>query len=230
MSSRRWHRQPVVLPPSIWWRFALLSAAVTILAACWTVRLEPPPEEAPLFRRIDARVGIVYTAAARTAIATNLLWRIEVGKTSVARFQQVFSSMFAHAVELPDWPPWREVSTGLDGVIELERAEAELVLGNDAGRALGGIISGNAGRPDVVSIAYRVCLYEPGGAEIRCWSPSARYSHQRSIGECLDLRACLVPETESAIREAIAQFMVDAEGDQVLQAWSARVGGRGTKP
>lgn len=200
-----------------WRTFAAL--APLALAACGTVPLEPPPDEPPIFRRIDARVGIVYASAARTAILTNPLLRIEVGKASVARFERVFASMFREAAELPDWPPWREISAGLDGVIVLEQTDAELALGDDTGR-----------NPDIVRIAYRVCLYEPGGTEIRCWTASARHSHQRRIGECLNLQACIVPETEITLREAIARFMVEAENDPALKAWSERVARRGMPP
>lgn len=197
----------------------LAALAALALAACGTVPLEPPPEEPPIFRRIDARVGIVYASAARTAILTNPLLRIEVGKASVARFERVFASMFTQAAELPDWPPWRETSAGLDGVIVLEQTDAELTLGDDTGR-----------NPDVVRIAYRICLYEAGGVEIRCWNPSARRSHQRRMGECLKLQACIVPETEITLREAIARFMVEAESDPALKAWSERIARRGDAP
>ncbi len=200
-----------------WRAFAALAALA--LVASGTVPLEPPPEEPPIFRRIDARVGVVYASAARTPILTNPLLRIEVGKASVASFERVFASMFTQAVELPDWPPWREARTGLDGVIVLEKTDAELTLGDDTGR-----------NPDVVRIAYRVCLYEPGGAEIRCWTPSARHTHQRRLGECLNLQACIVPETEITLREAIARFMVEAENDPALRAWSERIGPRRISP
>lgn len=181
-----------------------------LLVACGTLPLAPPPQEPPLFRRVDARVGVVYASAARTALLTNPLMRIEVGKTSVARFERVFAGMFTHTVELPDWPPWREQRPGVDAVIALEQTDAELKLGDDTGR-----------KPDVVRIGYRVCLYQPDGAEIRCWAPTARSSHQRRVGECLDLRACIVPQTEVAMREAIARFAVEAEDDPVLRAWAA---------
>ena len=199
------------------WACAVL---VTLaLAACGTVPLEPPPEAAPIFRRLDARVGVVYASPARTAFLSNPLLRIEVGQASVARFERVFTSMFTEAVALPDWPPWREGSAGLDGVIVLEQTDAELVLGDDGGR-----------NPDVVRIAYRVCLYEPGGAEIRCWNPAARHSHQRHVLECLDIRSCIMPQTEICMREAIARFMVEAENDPALKAWSARIARRGVSP
>lgn len=200
-------------------RHASAALAALALTACGTVALEPPPEEPPLFQRIDARVGVVYASAARTPILTNPLLRIEVGKASVDRFARVFASMFTQAVELPDWPPWQETSTGLDGVIVLENTEAELALGDDTGR-----------NPDVVRIAYRVCLYEAGGVEIRCWNPSARHSHQRGVRECLNLQACIVPETEVTLREAVARFMVEAENDPALKAWSERIARRRVAP
>ena len=181
-----------------------------MLAACGTVPLEPPPEDPPIFQRIDARVGVVYAGAARTAILINPLVRVEVGKASVARFERVFASMFTQAVELPDWPPWREGTTGVDGVIVLEQTDAELVLGTDR-------------NPDFVRIAYRVCLFEPDGIEIRCWTASAQQRHQPRLTECLDVRACIMPEIEITMREAIARFMVEAENDPALKAWSARI-------
>ena len=92
-------------------------------------------------------------------------------------------------------------------------------LGDDGGR-----------NPDVVRIAYRVCLYEPGGIEIRCWTASAQQSHQRRITECLDVRDCIMPELEITLREAIARFMVEAESDPALKDWSARVSRQRVSP
>lgn len=194
-----------------WWQSPLVTVTAMLLAACGTAPLAPPPEESPIFQRIDARVGVVYSAAARSATFTNPLVRIEVGKTSAARFERVFAAMFTQVAELPVWPPWRVAKTSVDGVIELERTDAEMILGNDANR------------PDVVSIAYRVCLYVPDGALIKCWTPSASLSHQRGIGECLDLRDCLVPQAESVMRAAIARFMMEAGNDSALRVWSTRL-------
>ena len=194
-------------------RWQVLAAVATaLLSGCGTVALPSPAETAPLFRRIDARVGTVYTAAARETIIATPVLRIEVGKTSVARFEQAFAAMFSEAVELPDWPPWREGVIGVNGVIELERADVDLALGNDTNR------------PDVVSASFRVCLYEPNGATVRCWSPSVQLRHQRGLFECLDHRSCFVPMTEAAIREATARFLVEAESDPALREWAGRIG------
>lgn len=192
--------------------------ATAVLTACGTVPIQPPAEEAPLFQRIDARVGTSYTAQARLAFVSNPLLRIDVGQASIARFEKVFGAMFTETVALPDWPPWRHEPPAVDGVIELERVETELLLGDDRNRA------------DFVSVAYRVCLYEPNAAEIRCWTPSARNSHQRGVGECLDLRSCILPQVEIAVREAIALFLVAAEADPAVREWAARVRAKREKP
>lgn len=192
--------------------------AAMALTACGTVPLPGPPDEPPLFHRIDARVGVAYSTAARTATINNPLLRIEVGKASVARFEQVFSAMFTKAVELPDWPPWREAAPDVDGVIELEHIKADVVLGDDWRR------------PDAVRVAFRLCLRLPDGTEIQCWTSSAQQHHQRIVFECLDIRACVVPHVEITLREALARFMVEADQDPTLKAWAARVAQRGRRP
>ncbi len=111
-------------------RGAAVVLAIAALAGCGTVPLTPPGEDAPLFRRIDARVGTSYTAAARLAYVTNPAMRLEVGRSSITRFEKAFGAMFTETVPLPEWPPWRHEAPAVDGVIELERADAELVLGD----------------------------------------------------------------------------------------------------
>lgn len=214
IESARFYRA-LSLPFRKWRGCAALMALA--LAACGTVPLTPPPEDPPIFQRIDARVGVVYASAARTPVLVNPIMRIEVGKASVARFEQVFASMFTQPVELPDWPPWRESSTGLDGVIVLEQTDAELLLTDTANRD-----------HDFVRIAYRVCLYEPGGIEIRCWTASAQQRHQRRFTE--SLKDCVIQEIEITMREAIARFMMEAENDPALKDWSARISQRRVSP
>jgi hypothetical protein len=185
--------------------------AATMLLGCGTVPLTPPSEDAPLVRRIDARVGTSFASAARLANVTSPVMRIDVGQASIARFEQAFVALFAETVALPDWPPWRHDAPAVDGVIELERIDAELRIGDDKNRA------------DMVSIAIRICLYEPSATEIRCWTPSARNSHQRGLGECLDLRQCILPQIEVVMREVAALFLVAADSDPAVRAWAARL-------
>jgi hypothetical protein len=197
-------------------RGAAVALAIAALAGCGTVPLTPPGEDAPLFRRIDARAGTSYTAAARLAYVTNPAMRLEVGQSSIARFEKAFGAMFTDTVPLPDWPPWRHEAPAVDGVIELERADAELVLGD------------GMNKPDFVSVAYRVCLYEPNATEIRCWTPSARSTHQRTTVS--EFPAAVVTQMEAAVREAIALFLVAAEKDPAVLEWAARVRAKREKP
>ncbi|MCI0401000.1 MAG: hypothetical protein L0Z68_06830 [Gammaproteobacteria bacterium] len=195
------------------YRIIIASLGIVVVAGCFgTLPVESQLEDTPLFRQIDANVGIYFTAEARTAVAVHTLGRIKVGEVSVARFQQVFAAMFTQTKELPDWPPWRhERLTGIDGVMELEQVNTDFTIGNDYGT------------PDVISLTYHACLYETNGAEVRCWTTSAFRSHQRHAFECLDIESCLLPQFEVVIREAIAKFMVEVDGDPAIKAWAERV-------
>lgn len=201
-------------------RWAL--ALVLLLDGC-AVRVGPGPQEPPLFRRIDARIGVAYTQAARNARISALLMRFDVGKASIPRLNQVFASMFTHVSELPDRPPWREAAPDVDGVIEVERIDPSLDIGNDAG----GPYFGGAAKADVVSVSYRVCLYTGPATLIECWTPSGSDIHQRTMWECLDLWRCVARMIEAAMREAIARFMVEAEHSPQLQALSQQHSGGG---
>lgn len=188
--------------------------ALLLAAGCGPLNVQLVPEsgDLPLFKRINARVGTVFVSNARSAYAwAGPTMRVPFGEQSIARWQQVFAAMFADPQELPDWPPWRESITGLDGVIELQLADLQIKLGNDINR------------PDAVSAQYRICLYAGNGAEIRCWAASAAHDYQRSPFECIGLAACLKLMVEIAARQAIAQIMVEAEQDPALIAWRTRI-------
>lgn len=187
---------------------------VAALGGCSAASLPPVPDELPLFERIDARVGTAYTDAARLAVIAHPLVHVDIGAASVARFEKAFAAMFARVDALPGPPSWRERVEGVDGVIELEHVDAQFEAGNDTDR------------PDRIRISYGVCLFEPSGAQVRCWAPEAQYTHQRGIGECLDLRVCVLPQIEIVVREAVARFLVEAQDDPVLHAWAADVARR----
>lgn len=191
---------------------------------CATAPLEPWPTLAPLVPRIELRVGTSFAAAARLAALRNELVSIDFGKESVARFERVFASLFAGATGVPDWPPWREVGTPMDGVIELEQASLTFQAGDDGGSARPMAMAGpSAGKPDVVAVAYRICLYRRDARVVSCWNPSVTARHQRAPFECLDLRECIVAQVSGVVREAIARFMVDIGNDPAVQAWVAEV-------
>lgn len=205
------------------WRRAWLAILTAGLGACGTVPVPPPPAEAPLFQRIEARVGVSFASAARTTVVDHPLVRFEAGRESVARFRPVFASMFATTVDLADWPPWRSAPVpDVDGIVELVRTDAALVVGTDDWRR---------DQPDIATIGYEICLHEPDGERVRCWTPSASRRHRRGVGECIPvLQKCFVPQLEITMREAIARFMADAEADPVLKAWAGRMAARRGAP
>lgn len=202
----------VRLMKNLRWRIVSAACTALLLAACGTASLAPIASEAPLFRQIDARVGVVYTSAASTAVIANPLMRFEVGKACVEDFTRVFSSMFSQPTALPDWPPWRHARPDVDGVVEVESCNAEMKLGDDTGR-----------NPDMVTANYRVCLYEPGGEPVKCWSASASQRYARGLFECMNLGQCMAMLADSTMREAMARFLAAAENDPDLRAWQARV-------
>lgn len=206
------------LSPNGSWKAILSAFALTMLSACGTLHIEEKLPDLPIFSPINAHIGLSFSGAARTSVIINPLFRVQVGKTSVARFEQVFASMFAQTTELPDWPPWQEeIDNRLDGVIELAQVAARFDLGNDMER------------PDFFSISYQICLYDLHGTQVKCWNPSAQYSRQRGPRDfILDVGAYATTAVEITMREAIARFMVEADKDPVLRSWAATVHRRDT--
>jgi hypothetical protein len=213
------------LSPNGSWKAILSAFALAMLSACGTLHIEEKLPEPPLFQRVDAHVGLSYSGAVRTSVIINPLFRVQVGKISVARFEQVFASMFAQTTELPDWPPWQEeIDKRLDGVIELAQVEAKFALGNDHGG-----LASTPVRPDFFSISYQICLYDLHGTQVKCWHPSAQYSRQRVPRDfILDVGAYATTAVEITMREAIARFMVEADKDPVLRSWAATIRRRDT--
>lgn len=194
------------------WSLFLWGAIALFMAACGTVNLAPPVAETPLVTQVRARVGIVFASAARTNVVSNPLMRMDMGKVCVADFTRTFSAMFSQPVALPDWPPWRHVRPDVDGVIEVENCRADLKLGDDTTR-----------NPDVATVSYRVCLYEPDGKAIKCWSVSASQRYARGMFECMNLGQCMAELMNVTKRQAMAHFLTETEGDPDLRGWQQRV-------
>jgi len=191
-------------------KFGVLIWAVIVAGCVSTIEIEDQLEATPVFDQIDAKVGVVATAQARTAVlAGDVLSRGAVGQISVERFHQVFEAMFSNTIELPDWPPWQTTDIrNLDGVIQLETALASVSMGDDFSR------------PDEVSVTYRVCLYGNDGVEVNCWESSTSISHQRAPFECFpNTGPCLERQLELAVRDVIAKIMVLIEADQRVRQW-----------
>jgi hypothetical protein len=210
-------------------RGALLLLSLAGAGCVTTIVLPPAPDDAPLVRRIDARVGTVYPDEVRRSVRIhNSLHRVEIGAASVVRFQQAFAAMFEATEPLPEQPPWQSVldGMGIDGVVVLEDMSAEL---NDAGITL---YNGQRVGPITYGsyVSYRVCLYEPDGTQVQCWRPSGSSTYQTESSEraafCSFGERCAELGVEEAMREAITAFLVEAESDPVLSAWAARVAAR----
>jgi hypothetical protein len=203
------------------------------LAGCRTVPLEKPQAlEAPLFEQIDARIGTHFDGQARTAVSAAPQYRVEIGKYSEAAFRQAFGVMFTHVTELPDWPPWREGVSSVDGVMEVQQtilnitlstrsdSESSEPMGLEAGASLFAL------DPDYMYLGYHVCLYEPDGVQVQCWLPSVEQLHRRKWFECASVNTCLAEQVQTLVREATARLMTDVAADPAVQAWAAKVAER----
>lgn len=206
------------------WRsiVAILSWAIPtwgLLVACTaTVPIKSVFEEPPLAKQIQARVGSTCRIAIHTpdyfvnAGGEGGIIHVDFDRASLARFEQVFGSLFSDVSPLPPWPPWRETPPDFDGVIELDAAELKASLGDDTGRNM-----------EHVLVRYRVCLYTPDGATVGCWESKAEQSHQRKMFERANMVTYLGTLVETASREAIARFMLTFENDPAVMDWAEQV-------
>jgi len=208
-------------------RFCVIKLALIALVPVWiaacsrTVPVNPVFEQPPLFEAIQARVG---SACAIPIHETHFfkntdgmgVFEVDFDRASLTRFEQVFAALFSVVTSLPDWPPWRDNPTDLDGIIELDDAELTAIIGDDMGRS-----------GEHVVVRYRVCLYEPDGYTVACWELQAEQHHQRQPFERnLDLNDYLSTLVETASREAIAEFMLAFEQDPAVRAWAQKVAAR----
>ena len=188
---------------------------LNLLTACSSsIPLKAQFDEPPLFKKIDAKVGVVCGFGTHEfhffkTIDGAGLYKVKFDEVSVKRFEQVFASIFSEVVFLPSWPPWQEVLPNFDGIILLDNAELSALLGDDMGR--------NA---EYVLVRYRICLYKPDGGKVNCWETLAEQHHQRQAFERnLDIPAYLANLVDTASREAIAKFMMKFEEDPHVDAW-----------
>jgi hypothetical protein len=197
-----------------------LLASAALVSGC-TAPLPPPPRDPPLLRSIDAHAGLSFGGAVahQVYMVPDLNIDVPIGEATVAWLRPGLVALFARTTTLPDWPPWREGTQGLDGIVELEGIEMSVRMGNDAGT-----------NPDVVSVSYRVCLYAPPARLLKCASSAWTNRHQRKPFECFpDLRSCISAQVADASRAAIARMLTSLENDPQVRAWE-RSGQAGTQP
>jgi hypothetical protein len=206
-------------------RTGLAAAAIMsiALAGCMPP-LKQSFEEAPLARKINARVGSSYPAFVRDYEYVRYVSHIQLGTTSVSLFRQVFSALFYEVQELPDKPSWREDAQGLDGVIEL--ANVDMTMTSEEWKADSPVI----GR---LKVFFHICLYDAGGGVVNCWSPQSEKPLRRPgyMGDASGFGEVwaamnesefdvVTRTTDAAIRDTIARFMIDFENDPHVKAWA----------
>jgi hypothetical protein len=163
----------------------------------------------PLVQPIDATVGKSFSGDARTAgMIITPIARAEIGKISVARFNQAFDAKFRRTEMLSQWPPWQTVKPGnLDGVIELERVDGQAQL-----------------EESLVSLSYRACLYESRGEKVGCWESDVRQPIQRESLGCLgDISRCVEPAISAAVDRGVADILLQMEDDPAVRGWATGV-------
>jgi len=189
-------------------------AGITACMGC-TANLPNKFEHPPLLQRIDARVGMSFRATASdyVYVMDKPKFRFPIGQASVGRFRQVFQAMFAKTIELPE--SWRNAVADVDGVVELDGIMLQITRGVEGAWN------------DIVTVYYRVCLYQPDGFQITCTSALGADTHIRHELDfsCFPLYVdrCLAPQTDAAMRHAIARFISDFEADPQVKAWAIRV-------
>jgi hypothetical protein len=188
-----------------------------------TASLQGAREQQPLATRQDARVGIVYTGAARGAEYVDPLVRVPVGIASVSRLDQAFAALFNATTRLPDWPPWRSAPPPLDAVMEVDAAGMSVRMGADYKRPeTVSVLPPFVERADQVTVRYHACLLEARGQVIACWEATAQSDHTRGAFESY---AKSVSDTaDRAMSGATAKLMLAIENDPEVKAWLASIG------
>jgi hypothetical protein len=212
------HRRP------LWHRLHCIAATLVMTGCTTTAAVHGAREQEPLATTQDARVGIVYTGAARGAEYADPLVRVLVGHASVTRLDQAFAVLFNATTRLPDWPPWRSVLPPVDGVIEVDAASMSVTMGMDYKRpeTASVLLPPIAERPDQVTIRYRACLLQPGGQVIACWEATAQSDHQRGVLE--SYAKSVADAADRAMSGATAKLMLAIENDPEVKAWLVSIG------
>ena len=186
--------------------------------ASQTVAVHGAPEQAPLVQRHDARVLVHYAGAVRAAEFSNEVVRVPFGAASVEHLDQAFAGMFTSVTQAPEWPPWRSAVPAVDGVLEVDEGNLEVVVGDDA-RV-----------PDRVSVSYHTCLYGPDGRRLSCWDAQSEALHQRHPVDLF--RGGLDPAigrlVDAAVSDAVALLMRQIEADPVVKDWAVSTRGSAT--
>lgn len=208
----------------LWHRLHCIAATLVIAGCTTTVFVPGAREQEPLAIRQDARVGIVYTGAARGAEYADPLVRVPVGQASVPRLDQAFAALFKATTRLPDWPPWRSALPPVDGVIEVDAASMSVTtaMGYRSPETASVLLPPGPERTDQVTVRYHACFLQPGGQVIACWEATAQSEHQREGLESYPKR--VADAADRAMSGATAKLMLAIENDPEVKAWLGSIG------
>lgn len=192
------------------WFVPLLLAAILGGCAGGTVDLRGDLPQPPLVERLDVTVGSFFPGKSRGYVIPTAVVRMNAGEAASTLFRQSWDALFLEVVDLPDWPPWRSQAPAVDGVIELADIEVEATFGD------------RVDSKDRVQVRYEVCLYEPDGVLVKCWTAEARSRQQRRLSDTLgDMGGALARQVEETLREALADFLVQFDTDPDVRRWAA---------
>jgi hypothetical protein len=188
-----------------------LLALSTCLAGCVnTITIVDNHDVQPLVQQIDATVGKSFSGDARTAVMIiTPIARADIGKISVARFDDAFDKKFRRTVTLSQWPPWQVAEMeALDGIIELERVDAQTNFA-DKGYEGGALL-----------LSYRVCLHESRDRQIACWDAQVSQPILRKSLDCaVNISRCVEPAISAAVDSGVANILLQMENDPAVLGW-----------
>ena len=197
-----------------------------LLAGCGSSIFPIQPNvPAPVVEPVPVLVGVYYADALRNHGCTggkdtfDFGWTVAMGPPSIAMFDGLFAAMF-HEIETVDTRPGA-TPTPRD-VIEVRLTEFD---GCDARRPIVGIAT--------VRVAYEAILWSAQGRELTRWrgrgqagprDPQDEYVagfpeiHEILTGSYTPEAAYLAALTSIAMRKAAADFVLNFEGNSVVQA------------
>ncbi len=201
-------------------RAASFLVATILLAGC-PVRIEvADPIEKPLIEPLPVTVGVYYEDSFSTykhkAFSQSMLidFSYSVGPSSVAMFDEVFSSLFEHVVPVDVYPMAETTSAELDAIIQVKVRQFSAT--NFAGLTAA---NPQLGPVHWILIAYDVELFSLKGDVLDHWEISAD-SEVRGLS-WIAAEQNAKKAMKRAMREVAAQFIANFSERSAVKEWLA---------
>ncbi len=185
-----------------------------LLAGCSSTLSIQPNTPAPVVEPVPVSVGVYYADALRNHTCTGgkgyiaFDWTVAMGPPSIAMFDRLFAAMFRKAETVNTRPGATPAPEPRD-VIEVRLTEFN---GCDARWPIIGTTT--------IRVAYEAILWSAQGRELARWQgrgqagPRDPLDDYRPSGEAAYLAAL----TSLAMRKAATDFVLNFEGNSVVQA------------